>query len=250
MNEVGRVLVEWDRNTFIALNHGLKNPVLDFVMPVITDIGLGHVQAVIVIGLAVYLGIRAGEVHPTEFREGPWAVVTARRSWIALLLMWSSVVARRSWIAPLLLSYALGGLAATGLKTIPRERPWWFYEHQHERGMDMDVRVLTVEGVYPLKVRGFPSGHTTTTVGMATVLTWLYVRRRYGLWMAVGVWALAGIVALSRIYLASHWPLDIVAGAILGIISGIVSVLICRQWALTGEKRRLLADEQGIGDAA
>ncbi len=234
MNDFCKALIEWDRNTFIALNHGLKNPVLDFVMPVITDIGLGHVQAVIVIGLAVYLGIRAGEVRGGGVRKGIWAAVNARRS----------------WIAPLLLSYALGGLAATALKTIPRERPWWFYVHQHERGLDTNVRVLTVEGVYPLKVRGFPSGHTATTVGMATVLTWLYARRRYGLWMAAGLWALAGIVALSRIYLASHWPLDIVGGAILGVLSGILSVLIGRQWALTGERRRLAAVEERIGETA
>ena len=232
MNDLGNALVEWDRSTFIALNHGLKNPALDLVMPVITDIGLGHVQAVIVIVLAVYLGIRAGEIRRKGLRNSTWA----------------AIIARRSWIAPLLLSYALGGIAATALKTIPRERPWWFYVHQHERGLDTDVRVLTVEGVYPLKVRGFPSGHTATTVGMATVLTWLYSRRRYGPLMAAGLWVLAGIVALSRIYLASHWPLDIVGGAALGILSGIVSVLICRQWALTGERRRMSAAEQRIGD--
>jgi len=152
MNELGKALVDWDRNTFIALNHGLKNPALDFVMPVITDIGLGHVQAVIVIGLAVYLGIRAGEVTRAELRRSSWA----------------AVIARRSWIAPLLLSYALGGLTATALKTIPRDRPWWHYEKRHAAGLDEGVKVLTVDGVYPLKVRGFPSGHAATTVGMAT----------------------------------------------------------------------------------
>ena len=215
MSVLGRALTEWDRETFIALNHGLKNPAFDFLMPLVTDIGLGHVQAVVVLLLAVYLGFRAGEIRQGSVRPGIFGAITSRKS----------------WVAPLVLTYAFAGRTATALKTIQRERPWWFSEHQHEKGRNTDVKVLTVEGVYPLKVRGFPSGHTATTVGMATVLTMLSFRRRYAIGIAIGVWALAGIVALSRIYLASHWPLDILGGGIIGIISGVVSVWICGRWA-------------------
>ena len=232
MDTVGQALVEWDREAFLALNRELQNSALDFLMPVITDIGLGHVQAAIVFLVAVYLAVRAGEIQRGAVRQG----------------LTAAVVTRRSWIAPLLLSYAVGGLAATALKTIPRERPWWYYEKRHASGLDLDVQVRTVPGVYPLKVRGFPSGHTTTTVGMATVLTWLYVRRRYGLWIALALWGLAAVVAFSRMYLASHWPLDVAGGTLLGIASGILSVLVCQRWALAGRARR--AGEEHIREAA
>jgi undecaprenyl-diphosphatase len=233
MSALARELIEWDRQTFVAVNNGMKSPALDYVMPAITQLGLGQVQAVVVLGLAVYLGYRAGELYHGKLRWG----------------MRGAIVARRSWVAPLLLSYVLGGLAVTAMKVIPRNRPWWHYLHQHQAGRDLDVKVYTVEGVHPLRVRGFPSGHTATTTGMATVLTVLYFRRRYGIWLAAGLWVLAALVAASRIYLASHWPLDIVAGAAIGVAAGLLSVWICRKWALISESRRVGASDQAAGDS-
>jgi membrane-associated phospholipid phosphatase len=34
------------------------------------------------------------------------------------------------------------------------------------------------------------------------------------------VWTMAFAVAWSRIYLASHWPLDVLGGIALGVLSG------------------------------
>jgi len=205
-------IIEWDRATFLALNHGLKCGFLDWVMPRITDIGLGYVQAPIVAMLAVWLGVRAGEV-----RRGRDA--------------WRAISSRRAWVVPLLICFALSGLFATALKVIPRDRPWWFYFKEHRAGRHRDVQVCTVAGVYPLKVRGFPSGHTATTVAMAMVVTLLFARQHGRRGLVVGAWFAAGLVALSRLYLASHWPLDVLGGAALGVVSGIVAVWLCRWWA-------------------
>ena len=58
----------------------------------------------------------------------------------------------------------------------------------------------------------FPSGHATVAFACATVLA-LAVPR-----LAVPLYALAGLVALSRVYVGVHYPFDVLAGAVLGIV--------------------------------
>ncbi|WP_299798060.1 phosphatase PAP2 family protein [uncultured Shewanella sp.] len=58
-----------------------------------------------------------------------------------------------------------------------------------------------------------PSGHTAAAFVMASTISQLYPQ-----WMfAAYLWAIA--IGLSRVVLAVHYPLDIIAGAILGIVS-------------------------------
>jgi undecaprenyl-diphosphatase len=62
----------------------------------------------------------------------------------------------------------------------------------------------------------FPSGHAATAFAAATVVAAFHPRLR------VPVFALAGLVALSRVYLGVHYWLDILAGAALGVLVGVV----------------------------
>jgi membrane-associated phospholipid phosphatase len=61
----------------------------------------------------------------------------------------------------------------------------------------------------------FPSGHAIVAVGMA-VLLWPYLGRT-GRVVAV---VLAASVGVARVYLGAHNPLDVVAGAGLGLLLG------------------------------
>lgn len=63
----------------------------------------------------------------------------------------------------------------------------------------------------PYALASFPSGHATTVFAMATILSLWYPR-----WTAAWL-ALAAIVGWSRIALGSHFPSDVLAGAILGV---------------------------------
>lgn len=61
----------------------------------------------------------------------------------------------------------------------------------------------------------FPSGHTLSSTIGAYMLT--SANRKFG-WIAI---PLAVLIALSRLYLYVHFPSDVLAGAIIGILVGI-----------------------------
>jgi membrane-associated phospholipid phosphatase len=58
----------------------------------------------------------------------------------------------------------------------------------------------------------FPSGHSANAFACATVLAW-YDRR-----LAVPAFVLAAAIAWSRVYVGVHWPLDVLGGAVLGVL--------------------------------
>ncbi|MBI4574249.1 MAG: phosphatase PAP2 family protein [candidate division NC10 bacterium] len=62
----------------------------------------------------------------------------------------------------------------------------------------------------PYAEASFPSGHATTAFAAAVLLACWYPRQG---WVFLG---LAGLVGLSRIVLGSHFPSDVLAGALLG----------------------------------
>ena len=78
----------------------------------------------------------------------------------------------------------------------------------------MDVRVIDERP----ETFSFPSGHAAGAVAGAFALTrvWRGPRR----WL----WALAGGIAVSRVYVGVHYPLDVVGGAGLGLASGYFAV--------------------------
>ena len=63
----------------------------------------------------------------------------------------------------------------------------------------------------------FPSGHTLSSVIGATILT--KTDRRFG-YAAI---PLAALIAFSRLYLYVHFPSDVLAAAVLGVLIGKVS---------------------------
>lgn len=69
----------------------------------------------------------------------------------------------------------------------------------------------------------FPSGHTLHAFITATVLYSSY--RKWG----IAAYALALVMAFSRMYLYVHYPSDVVAGAIIGFFIGLVAVTISKR---------------------
>ena len=69
----------------------------------------------------------------------------------------------------------------------------------------------------------FPSGHTSQTF-FVVALSISHFDLPVGI--AVGLYGIAALVAFTRVYVGAHYPRDAVAGAILGSVWGILSVLI------------------------
>lgn len=66
------------------------------------------------------------------------------------------------------------------------------------------------------RFNSFPSGHTAASFAFAYALGARYPR------LKAPLYAVASLIALSRVYLGSHYPTDVVAGAILGVSAGYV----------------------------
>lgn len=77
-------------------------------------------------------------------------------------------------------------------------------------------------------VYSFPSNHATNHFALAMVvsLTWLS-ERAWGWRLAVFLWA--GSISIAQVYVAKHYPADIIAGAALGMLVAILVVSIYRR---------------------
>jgi undecaprenyl-diphosphatase len=60
----------------------------------------------------------------------------------------------------------------------------------------------------------FPSGHAATSFACAATLARFAPRRA----VAVTLYVLAALIAFSRVYVGVHYPLDVIAGAVLGLL--------------------------------
>ncbi len=78
--------------------------------------------------------------------------------------------------------------------------------------------VISAEGF------SFPSGHAQgTSTFWGVIIKWYRSRRIYRLGIAIIL-----LVSLSRLYLGVHWPVDVLAGIILGLAISSVFVFISR----------------------
>jgi undecaprenyl-diphosphatase len=84
----------------------------------------------------------------------------------------------------------------------------------------------------------FPSGHATVSFACATVLALAVPRLRAPLF------ALAALIAFSRVYVGVHYPFDVLAGAALGLLLG-VGIAIARRMLATALRRSAPPTQQG-----
>lgn len=75
--------------------------------------------------------------------------------------------------------------------------------------------------------RSFPSGHTAQSFFLMTLLIH---RFQLGLWGTVALYAVAGLVGFTRMYVGAHYPRDVIGGAALGAIWGVLATLVDPFW--------------------
>jgi len=71
--------------------------------------------------------------------------------------------------------------------------------------------------------KSFPSGHTSQAFFMTTLLAQYF---QVNALLGVILYGIAVIVAVTRIYVGAHYPRDVIAGAILGSLWGILTSLV------------------------
>ncbi len=130
--------------------------------------------------------------------------------WIALAIVFAYVW-RRPWLIPLIVTadVAADGTAALLRALIGRPRP------------PLTFREITTLVSLP-NDPSFPSGHAATSFACALCLAW--ASRRVLVRSALLGLALA--IAISRLYVGVHYPLDVAGGALLGVIVAAV-LLAC-----------------------
>ena len=159
--------------------------------------------------------------------------VTERNSWFpfyALLIGWLIYQYRQrsvGFLLTIIAAVAIGDQAASSvLKPLThRLRPC------HVVALQKLIHpVLDCGGSY-----GFVSSHAATTFALATTL-WLLLGKQYP-WVKWGfLWA--AIVSYSRIYVAAHYPLDVLAGVGVGVLSALLCVFIFHAWQHYSHERR------------
>lgn len=102
---------------------------------------------------------------------------------------------------------------------------WADFPARHRPMFDIAVRDLAHVVSYAHGPYGTVSAHAATTAAMA-VLSALVLRKR---WYSLTIAFIVLLISYSRIYLACHFPQDILLGLAVGLISGGAMYLLWRK---------------------
>ncbi len=129
------------------------------------------------------------------------------------LFIWSRGLKKGLMI---LLFCVMGVLISDGVgnyafkKTIQRPRP-------------AETQGLTVQVRAPFGGYSFVSNHATNMFSLAAFLSIIFPT------VAVPVYAIATLVGYSRVYSGVHFPLDVICGALLGMLIGYMFAKLCQR---------------------
>ncbi len=149
---------------------------------------------------------------------------------LVCLALYGGWNAQRAWRATLSIALAVGvGMLIAGLlwAVVDRKRPIYHYDDQPEVLLTTPAELATcAEHPEAFALRpparrskrsSFPSRHALT-VGVGIAVFWRLSRLLGVLATAYGL-----LVLVGRVYIARHWPSDMLAGCVLGIVLGILA---------------------------
>lgn len=185
-------MISWDLSLLRLINVKWTHPVLDWLMPAVSALGVWAPVMVLAFVLILWIG--------------RW-----RGAWLLLCIGLSIAVS--------------DGLVSRNLKFLAaRVRPSNAVEGYVVRDLANAkpeiLRLFKAPVARPSRASGkdkggsFPSSHTMNMFALATVAA--YWSRRWG----AGLYVAAALVAYSRLYCAVHWPSDVFPSIGMGILIG------------------------------
>ena len=111
-------------------------------------------------------------------------------------------------VARVVIAIALVHLVVDGLV-----KPWV------DRPRPAPVAETLSLGVDMPETKSFPSGHAANSIAAAIVLHRYWKRGRWVIWTG------AVLVAIARVYLGVHYPLDVGVGCLVGVACGLVALM-------------------------
>lgn len=146
-----------------------------------------------------------------------WSGITVMGLGLSMFLVFGALAERQpGWMAAYLLCLLIGGLMVHLLKhAIDAPRP----------AAVLSPTDLHVIGDV-LRTRSMPSGHSASAFAFAAVILLTPNPSRLRRWLLAPALGAALLIALSRIAVGAHWPLDVLVGSALGWLFGGVSVVL------------------------
>ncbi|MFA5849693.1 MAG: phosphatase PAP2 family protein [Bacteroidales bacterium] len=184
-------LIELDRSIFLTLN-GFHSPFFDQVM-IIFSARTPWIALYLSIALYMFFSFK------WEVPDGPlkpkFRIIRKPVS-LAYLALAGAIV-----------TFAFTDILSSQIKDLA-ERPRPAYDPV----IASFVRMLEYKG----GMYGFLSNHAANVFGLATFTSLIFKRKYYS--VSIFIWAF--MVSYSRIYVGKHFPLDVLCGAVLGLLTG------------------------------
>lgn len=181
----------------------------------------------------IFLALNAaasGWLPPTA-----WSAITLGGSAIGTIAFLAPTLKTQPrWLASAFLAAPLAILFSNGAKR--------YFDVMRPAGV-LQAESFTLIG-QKLYVHSFPSGHATTAFLAAAVIILAWPKAATRWWAAPAICAAAALVALSRIAVGAHWPLDVLTGAAGGWLAGVLGTWLSgrvRFWQKPGGVRSMAA---------
>lgn len=189
-------IIEWDRELFFAIN-GFNSPYTDGFMQLLSA-RAPWIPLYILIIFFLFFTINFNFKKGTE----PFFKIEKNSLKFALIAL-----------AGILIAFIFSDFVSNQIKyLVERDRPGW-------DPLTMNIaRVLEDNR----KSFSFVSSHATNVFGFALITSFIFRKR----WFVAFIFLWAALVSYSRIYVGRHFPLDVIGGAILGLIFGYVFYLL------------------------